>query len=271
MGAASRASSGSPARRLALGELLLPTSGAVGFLARAALVPAFWRAALRERVLPAPRSCGGCASVRERARSARGRGLSGAAAGPGSPAQPRGADGRGARRLVARSARCGRRSGRRRDSRRRARSATRSISTTSRQQVHEAREHEHLAEVGPAPPQEARAGRAGATLARSRLEVELLGVAALAREHGAQELGRAAQLRAGRGKGRAARGRGPSRGRARGSGPRPAPRAAASRRPLSCTRPRRAPRSRSRARSSGRSSPGTRRRRRSGAASSVRR
>jgi len=63
------------------------------------------------------------------------------------------------------------------------------------EQVHEAGEHEQLPEAGPPAPQQGGALGAGAPPAVVPFEVEPLGVAALARKHGAQELRRAAQLR----------------------------------------------------------------------------
>ena len=92
----------SPSALFAAGELLLPDSGAVGFVARAALVPLFW-ALLYATGFFHPAELEQLRLIRARVRAAL-QPLRGGAGGPRSPAHPHGADGRGARRRVARPA-----------------------------------------------------------------------------------------------------------------------------------------------------------------------
>ena len=129
VGAASRASSRFAAALFAGGELLLPDSGAVGLrLARGAGAGVLGAAVRRRGFFHAAELAAAARDPRTACARALSR-LRGGAAGPRSPAQPRGADGRGARPPVARSAPRGRRRARPRGTRRRARSATRSIAT----------------------------------------------------------------------------------------------------------------------------------------------
>ena len=90
---------GIAAALFAAGELLLPTSGIAGFLARGAValsyLPLLWASGFFGG------RGAGCDAPRDRARA---RCVSAAVAGSGSPAHPHGADGRGARPPVGRSA-----------------------------------------------------------------------------------------------------------------------------------------------------------------------
>ena len=263
-GAGSRASSGSPAalfaaRRAAAARLRARS----GSLSRAALVPLLSGRCCTRRASSTPRELRAAAGdPRAGARGAAR--VSGGAAGPRSPAQPRGPDGRGARPPVAPISTS--RAGRLVDagyspSRPLANEVDRRRTSVSR--FTKPGNTSTWPRFGPAPPEEAAAGRAGAPARVVGLEVE---------------------LRPGRRPGaRAPRAGTPASSRSSGrSRYRPEQHVVARRvgdahdaqdrhqrgeqqpvvAALACTRRTRARRSRSRARSSGRSSPGRRRRRR---------